>query len=266
MSEETTYSLEFAKSNRSKCKKCKEQINKGDIRIQSSNQNDEFTMVSNYHPTCFNKPRKYADLDDFMENGLVDATGGDILPSKYDELKEQLAYKKPKKKASEVENPLADIKELFESQSEDNPTKKQKNEKVEAYAKYHKTKLDELKDVLRWNRQVLKGIKNVVLFKVVDGTVHGRLSLCQLCGGKLKVTDDCQGVACSGTFDEEAQLRMPCEFKCSLEAAPRWKWCVHTIECGVAFVCVYDVWFFVFFFLCFGFLFAGNGRLTIVVV
>ena len=228
---DTTYAVELAKSGRSTCKGCKETIAKGVLRIQSTQEKVDLTVTGSYHLACFNKPRKYKDVDDFMENGLTDNSGGDILPEKYDEIKAAIQSKKPKKKPSseETKNPIAEIKELFESQAEDNPTKKQKNEQVEAYAKYHKMKLDECKDILRWNHQILKGTKNVVLFKLIDGHVHGRIALCGTCGGKLKMSDGCDNVECMGTFDKDTQTKYPCDFTCSLEEAPRWKWCVGVV-------------------------------------
>ena len=65
-------------------------------------------------------------------------------------IKAAIKSKKPKKKPTDEDNPVAEIKQLFEDQAEDNPAKKQKNEQVEAYAKYHKMTLDPMKDILRW--------------------------------------------------------------------------------------------------------------------
>lgn len=41
------------------------------------------------------------------------------------------------------------------------------------YGHYHKMRIDELKEILRWNRQILKGTKAVILHKVLDGMLHG---------------------------------------------------------------------------------------------
>jgi len=45
------------------------------------------------------------------------------------------------------------------------------------YGQCHKMKLPELQDYLRWNRQILKGTKAIVLHKVLDGTLHGRYTI-----------------------------------------------------------------------------------------
>lgn len=53
-----------------------------------------------------------------------------------------------------------------------------------------------------------------MLFKVIDGQVHGRLGMCALCGGKLKIEEeDIEKVECSGRFDEEISVRIPCSFR-----------------------------------------------------
>jgi hypothetical protein len=59
----------------------------------------------------------------------------------------------------------------------------------------------------------LTGKKDFVLFKVMDGHVHGRLGRCPLDGGRLKFKEgDYDTVHCDGGFDEESQVRMPCAF------------------------------------------------------
>jgi hypothetical protein len=117
---------------------------------------------------------------------------------------------------------------------------------VELYKEHHKKKIDDLKDYLRyehfyscsvivfcqrrrkhgsltlgftdriyysWNKQILGGKKDFVLFKVIDGMVHGRLGMCPLDGGALKFQEgDYEKVVCSGKFDEDNQIRIPCEF------------------------------------------------------
>ena len=52
-----------------------------------------------------------------------------------------------------------------------------KHEKAVAlYGEYHKRNLEELKDYLRWIRQVLKGTKAFILHTVFDGNLNGTLS------------------------------------------------------------------------------------------
>jgi hypothetical protein len=111
---------------------------------------------------------------------------------------------------------------------------------VAGYKEHHKTKADDLKDFLRyvtrciilwallcifliipfscplfsWNRQIKGGKKDFILFKVLDGEVYGRLGMCPLDGGRLKIQEgDENHVCCSGHFDEDHQMRIPCDFK-----------------------------------------------------
>lgn len=52
------------------------------------------------------------------------------------------------------------------------------------------------------------------MFKVADGQIHGRLGRCPIDGGKLKFTEgDCDNIYCNGTFDEQSQVRIPCDFR-----------------------------------------------------
>ena len=64
-------------------------------------------------------------------------------------------------------------------------------------------KASELKDILRWNKQIMSGNKEFVLFKVIDGVTNGRLSLCPLCAGSLKFLEgDYETIHCGGAYDE----------------------------------------------------------------
>lgn len=84
---------------------------------------------------------------------------------------------------------------------------------VPIYNKYHKHKVDQLKDILRWNNQLLKGNKDFVLFKVMDGAVHGRLGFCPLCQGALKWNeDDLETVHCGGRYDEDLSAVQLCSY------------------------------------------------------
>ncbi|GAX18573.1 hypothetical protein FisN_10Hh226 [Fistulifera solaris] len=240
MSSETTYAVEFAKTSRAKCKKCGEIIEKGEIKILTTTTGGRFDVTQSFHPKCYNLPRKFAGtVDDFVDETLRDATEGQILPKERDALVEAIktssaATKKSKASgsASSADAIIEKIKAKVDDGENEPQTKKAKsddhyasNEFVAAYRVYQKEKNDELKDVLKWNRQFVSGTKNYLLVKVLDGHVNGRLARCQLCqGGKLKIDEkNCSVVLCNGQFDEDAQQRIPCTFQCSIEDAPRWK-------------------------------------------
>lgn len=80
----STYHIEYAKSSRSQCKKCKEKIAKDVLRIVTSaySETRDMDFVSNYHATCFQvPPRAMAGMsaEDFVEEHLVDKTTDEIL-------------------------------------------------------------------------------------------------------------------------------------------------------------------------------------------
>eukprot|EP00934_Nitzschia_sp_Nitz4_P003434 Nitzschia sp. Nitz4//scaffold29_size155292//65550//67145//NITZ4_002656-RA/size155292-processed-gene-0.45-mRNA-1//-1//CDS//3329546442//3424//frame0 len=231
-----TYSVEYAKSARSKCKRCKEPIAKGDMRIQVNVPADEsgagYALSSNFHVGCFKLPRKFAKVDpaDFCQEKLVDGSDDQsILPAKLEKIialvqEANAAGPVKRKKGSSGDDTPKTFMDRVKAQalSEDEPPKKKSKANnddefeqfVELYKEHHKKKADNLKDYLRWNRQVLQGTKDFVLFKVLDGMIHGRLGNCPLDGGRLKYPEgEYDHVVCMGRFDEDNQVRLPCEFQ-----------------------------------------------------
>ena len=240
---------QYAKSGRSSCKRCKEKIDKGTLRIQTTvARDDTHSMASSTHPSCFNLPRKYAtgankiSAEQFVDDILQDSDGS-ILPAKRDELIAAIESHPRKKKkepmsgdGDSAEAILFRIKAALEADEKEPAAKKIKLDvsssnadreaaMTQAYAKYSKLKNDELKDYLRWNRQMVGGNKSYVLIKILDGHTCGRLARCGQCGGgRLKlVEDDCHMVACNGKYDEELNMRLPCSFKGPASEAPRWE-------------------------------------------
>eukprot|EP00567_Pseudictyota_dubia_P001280 CAMPEP_0197466612 /NCGR_PEP_ID=MMETSP1175-20131217/65145_1 /TAXON_ID=1003142 /ORGANISM="Triceratium dubium, Strain CCMP147" /LENGTH=481 /DNA_ID=CAMNT_0043002661 /DNA_START=51 /DNA_END=1496 /DNA_ORIENTATION=+ len=254
---ETTYSIENAKSGRSSCKKCKEKIGKGEIRLGVSAPGPgDYNMQSWYHPKCFTLPRKVQkegiDAATFVADMLEDNTEDQILSNKADEIISDIEYKAPKKKKEEggTSGASKSIKRLKEDLSklraeaikeedddeEEGPKKKKvKSEKstvladndrarAEVFALYEGCKNDELKDVLRWNKQMIGGNKDAMMSRIIDGHLHGRLGMCPTCNkGRVKLTEDDGGATayCNGFFDEDAGFRVKCFFKCKVDEAPR---------------------------------------------
>jgi len=97
---------------------------------------------------------------------------------------------------------------------------------VDAYEQYHKLKNDQLKELLKWNRQHVTGTKDVLLHRVVDGAVYGRLPRCPLDGGRLKLLETAECVQCGGTFDESTMTRLDCTYKQPADQAVRAEWYV----------------------------------------
>lgn len=91
------------------------------------------------------------------------------------------------------------------------------------YNKYCTKKIDELKDVLRWNHAMVTGKKDILLARIIDGESNGRLGMCTVCEyGKLKLIEGENKIACGGYFDEEGGFRKTCFAKFDVEKAPRW--------------------------------------------
>lgn len=231
---ETTYSVEYSKSGRAKCKKCKGSIAKGDIRMVvmvPAAGPDSFNMSSYYHVACFAVPRKYKHLgaQEFVTEHVTDTSEDQSILNDIEAFAKSMEQAtgggaKTKKGEQEGGDTLMDrvAQVAKEELSKDDGPKKKKAKKdedeefrqmVELYKEHHKKKIDDLKDYLRWNKQILAGKKDFVLFKVIDGMIHGRLGTCPLDGGALKFQEgDYEKVVCSGKFDEDNQIRIPCEF------------------------------------------------------
>ena len=122
--------------------------------------------------------------------------------------------------AENIENERNDVRPMDANSSSETL------DMTDYYGMYHKYTIDELKDILRQNRQNMTGTKDVLLYKVIDGCFYnGRITFCPLCTtGRLKLlfSPDPQNpaammakVQCNGSFDETIQRRMDCSYSCS---------------------------------------------------
>lgn len=93
-----------------------------------------------------------------------------------------------KSAAKETEEAIEPAKKKAKLKSDDKDEEFQKM--LDIYRTYTKMTVQELKDLLRWNNQIVGGTKGFVLFKVIDGILHGRLSVCPMCAGNMKFVDD----------------------------------------------------------------------------
>ena len=77
-----TYTLEEAKSGRAGCRKCKDKIAKGDLRIGSHTEVDDHTMSQWHHLECYTMNKKLAaeyTTVQFLEEMVDDNTEESIL-------------------------------------------------------------------------------------------------------------------------------------------------------------------------------------------
>lgn len=237
---ETSYSVQLAKTSRAKCKTCKEPIQKGELKIHVEaplREGQSFAMSSSHKVSCFKIPRKLAakgvGVEEFVEDYLMD-DGTELLVMRKEEilgmLREAADKKKTKAKTvkSENEGPaniMDRLKEAAKLYEDNEPVKKKVKTEgsieesefiamLSLYRKYNKRMtVAELKDILRWNKQIIGGTKAFVLFKVLDGELHGRLSTCPLCVGDLKYLEgDYDKIHCGGQYDEDIGRRIPCDY------------------------------------------------------
>jgi len=247
-----TYTIENAKSGRSSCKRCKEKIGKDVLRIGEHVENADFTSTKWYLVPCFNLTRKLkkegVTADSFVEDHLTDETNESVLSdeSVVATIVEQIAAKpKPAtKKAVETNgttttDPLATLKRNSEillreedTEGDGHATKKSKTsvsslsstdrQNASAYLEYSTFKADDLKDLLRWNRQHVDGTRAKLLARVIDGHIYGRIGRCASCTkGRFKLSDDGTSVTCSGYYDEDAASRVSCYNVLPVEKSPR---------------------------------------------
>lgn len=109
--------------------------------------------------------------------------------------------KKKRKKENIDDDANIDIRNITE----------QDKKESKAYAVYAQYNLDNLKDILRYNRQMVSGAKDILLQRIVDGHVNGRVSNCPSCSqGRPRLNDDGITVSCPGYFDEDVMSRVTC--------------------------------------------------------
>mmetsp|Transcript_16113 Transcript_16113/g.19686 ORF Transcript_16113/g.19686 Transcript_16113/m.19686 type:complete len:457 (+) Transcript_16113:117-1487(+) len=238
----STFHLENAKSGRASCKKCKEKIAKGELRIGETSEvpGSDYTTTKWIHVECFNIPRKLSKItvEEFVDEHLEDNSDDKVLE---DETKRQEIIEKISTKASKtakkeddakVDSYIAVVKsnaELLDAKNDDEgpPKKKIKlsnddKAKAEAYLKYKDMKTDELKDLLSWNKIHKTGKKEFLLIRAIDGNVYGRIPKCAACGeGRPRISDDGSEIICSGYFDEDNAAHKTCGTKMKVENARR---------------------------------------------
>jgi hypothetical protein len=213
-------------------------------------EEQKFAMSNSHHISCFKLPRKLSTgsnkltIEEFVEDHLLDGTeNGDLLSSRKEDILNGLhqaagSAKGGKKKKGDDNDDQDDDKEesimdalkaaakVDEKDAGKEPAKKKAKKKggneagqnefqemLSVYKKHWKKNLAELKDILRWNNQMVGGTKDFLLFKVIDGELHGRLGLCPLCQGDLKFEEgDFNTVHCRGRYDEDIGRVIPCSY------------------------------------------------------
>ncbi len=244
----STFTIENAKSGRAACKKCKGKIGKGDLRIGTHSDLGDKVMTKWSHVTCFSLPRKFSNIsvEEFIDDHLTDDTETSVLkdPTQRQQIIEQIGLKLTKKEAKKSQTKkapapasgyMATLKRnaaqlLDGTDGEDRPaTKKVKlsdddKSKAEAYNKFSGLKIPELQDILTWNNVVKTGTKEVLLTRVIDGFVYGRIGKCVVCKeGRPKITDDGGAIECTGYFNNQKGYHAQCGNRIAVESAKRYE-------------------------------------------
>ena len=246
---DTTYCVEYAKSNRSTCKVCKAKIEMGAIRIGTSAPGPgDYMMTSWRHLDCQKKPKALTSTSEI--SGLFTLSHGDQIKVNA-WFEQQMAPKaSPKKrKAGAVEGAdaavMGDPKKMKAAElkaaltAAGLPISGKKADHVKALeevvqrtkldAKYSAFSVDKLKETLGLNNAIKSGAKQELIDRCVDGALYGALPRCPDCGGGvLKVTYPSKyghggegRYYCPGYHDGDCFLR--CSFTTTTVARPTWQ-------------------------------------------
>lgn len=163
------------------------------------------------------------------DDGLVEQIISQIksTPSK---TKEKSKASAAKIELDRIQTHASDVERKHESEPSkkkmktENPPSLQTRKAI-AYNVYESLKIDSLKDVLRWNHQIVGGTKPELLLRIIEGHVYGRLAPCTVCGeGKLRPLEtDSSKIICKGYFDKKLSARIPCDVIVDAESAPRFE-------------------------------------------
>jgi len=227
------------------------------LTIGQHSEGEDFTVTKWFKVPCFSLPRhlkkKGITVESFLQDHVKDESTDCVLSdqSMLDKIAEQIATNikstdsKKEGDGGVVDDPskalIANLKRnakvLLEEdgKEEDNgrgPVKKKSKSSsvlstkdhvyASAYLEYSTLKVDELKDFLRWNYQIVTGNRSTILYRVVDGRVNGRLGFCSLCvKGRLKLSDDAAFATCSGYYDDDMSSKVTCFNKIDISKAQR---------------------------------------------
>lgn len=185
-------------------------------------------------------------MEEFLDEYIIDGTEDLILKNKkgrqdvLDKLKIVPAKKKRKKKDEDIP-PAADgetesfiqtVKRCATLLSDDDEDGKPAKKKMklseedktmgEAYMKFNAMKNAELQDILGWNNVAKTGNKTVLLTRVIDGYLHGRIAKCFSCKkGQPKISDDGTHIICNGYYDTDRGFRLSCGSKSKIKDVKR---------------------------------------------
>ncbi|XP_070578606.1 poly [ADP-ribose] polymerase 1-like [Ptychodera flava] len=188
------FSVEYAKSDRSKCRVCNEKIAKDELRVGNLEKTDDnYTSQTWHHVKCFCDPLKLVEMGWLKEFKATDVPGFSALNKKdQTELKKKLVLK-------------ADVKRKLETPDAGSSPKKAKVETKEDKAMREQSQflwkirdqlsrfvaVKALKELLEENNQYPPKGESALLDAVADGMAFGALEKCPECTrGQLVIRSD----------------------------------------------------------------------------
>ena len=202
-----------------------------------------------HHPKCFVIPSKLkkegVTVETFVDDMLVDNTQDNSLQEHRDEIIADIEYVAPKGSAKkrtaggdddEPEGVVAKLKaqlQMLRSQEggESSTVVAAKKPRlsphdmarVDVYAMYETYTNDALKDILTWNRQIKTGNRNLLMARIIDGQLKGRLGRCPMCiRGRMQLENDhARQAICKGYYNEDIGAHESCNYTCLIDDAPR---------------------------------------------
>ncbi|XP_044292076.1 poly [ADP-ribose] polymerase 1 [Varanus komodoensis] len=200
------FAVEYAKSNRSSCKGCKQKIEKGQIRISKKMVHPEkpqLGIIDNwYHPTCFVSHRaELGFLPTFSASQLSDfvhlkAEDKEVLQKQLPAVK-----KEGKRKGDDVDANAVSKKKPKKEKDKQMKQEKLLKEQTELIWNI-KDELkkacsnNDLKELLIANKQEVPSGESAILDRVADGMAFGALLPCEECKGQFVFKGD--AYYCSG--------------------------------------------------------------------
>ena len=194
-----SYEVAVSPSARAKCKVCKANILKGELRIGTHTPSpDGYTIVKWSHLGCFKQPKQRTlQIDDLDQSDQLSHDQKEKVVAMLNEQNTQKATKRsmqhilsdaqlePKK--MKVDQLKSTLQEHGMAASSSIPEMRKQVEKLKARAEveglYAGLSVAQLKDVLENNRQKRTGNKQELIDRCIDGELHGAIPRCPLCGG-----------------------------------------------------------------------------------
>lgn len=215
------YSVEYAKSGRSKCKQCKGKIDSGALRLGVERDLGDYSQTAWHHPACLpasNALRTLAvrKLPGFKELQKKDQTVLRKLIAELGEEKEGANTQPAKRSKSRKGKKTVEFSWKGYTAAQYADFKSQ----LESLSSLSN---EELKQICRKNDQKTTGTKAELMDRAADGRVLGRIPKCGACGGgRLRFNPKSGAYACPGYMEDDTFVH--CSKVFAMEEVVRLPW------------------------------------------